>query len=76
MLVLTKNENRQLDTVFSGDKDLVFDYPELYEKLYEYFLNSGKMPYGVAKARTGMPDVWILDELAKDGSIYKAFQEV
>ena len=36
-----------------------------YEKLYEYFtFTTALMPYGVAKARTGDPDVWILDYLA------------
>ena len=33
-------------------------------KLYEYFVfETGEMPYGVAKARTDTPDVWILDYL-------------
>jgi hypothetical protein len=35
-----------------------------YEKLFEYFCFSGEMPYGIAKARTGDPDLWILEELA------------
>jgi hypothetical protein len=34
-----------------------------YEKLLWYYIDSGEMPYGVAKARTGMPDLWILDQL-------------
>jgi len=36
-----------------------------FQKLYEYFAFDGpiRMPYGVAKARTGEPDVWILDYL-------------
>lgn len=33
-----------------------------FEKLYEYFaFETAEMPYGVAKARTETPDVWILD---------------
>ena len=32
-------------------------------KLYEMFLP--EMPYGVAKARTGDPDVWIGDRLSQ-----------
>ena len=36
---------------------------EVYEDLYNYFANSGEMPYGVMKARTGMPDEWIIDRL-------------
>ena len=37
---------------------------ESYDKLYEYFaFESNEMPYGVAKARTGEPDIWILEYL-------------
>jgi len=45
------------------DHDGCFMETNAYEKLYEYFCNSGEMPYGVAKARTGDPDVWILEYL-------------
>ena len=34
-----------------------------FEELYEYFLMSGEMPYGIAKARTGDPHQWIWDKL-------------
>ena len=35
-----------------------------YQKLYEYFaFESCEMPYGIAKARTGDPDSWILEYL-------------
>ena len=35
-----------------------------YHKLFVYFTEeSGEMPYGTAKARTGDPEVWILDRL-------------
>ena len=42
---------------------------ELFEQLYTYFLNSGDMPYGVAKCRDGMPDVWIFDRLDQMGLV-------
>ena len=32
---------------------------EVYHELYNYWLNSGEMPYGTAKARDGDPDEWI-----------------
>jgi hypothetical protein len=32
-----------------------------YEKLFDFYIN--EMPYGVAKARDGEPDVWIIDRL-------------
>ena len=35
----------------------------VYDELFDYFANSGEMPYGVMKARTGMPDEWIADRL-------------
>ena len=37
----------------------------LYDNLYEYFQSD--MPYGVQKARTGMPDEWIADKLIELG---------
>tara|TARA_Y100000310_G_scaffold308236_1_gene351138 strand:+ start:2178 stop:2411 length:234 start_codon:yes stop_codon:yes gene_type:complete len=43
--------------------------PELYgshayEKLFEYFtFTTCEMPYGIAKARTGDPDLWIIKRL-------------
>ena len=36
---------------------------EAFGKLYDYFMHTGEMPYGVAKARTEMPDAWILEQL-------------
>ena len=48
-----------LDDESQGD----FHGTASYTKLYEYFCSTGEMPYGVAKARTGDPDVWILDYL-------------
>jgi len=38
-----------------------------YEDLYEYCMDSGDMPYGVAKARTGDPYEWMENQLEKDG---------
>jgi len=46
---------------FSGD-DLILG-SDFYNDLYEYFLNSGEMPIGIAKARTGDPDLWISEKL-------------
>ena len=36
---------------------------EFYMELYTYFLDSGDMPYGVAKARDGDPYTWVADKL-------------
>lgn len=43
--------------------DLVDMGTELYDELLNYYMESGEMPYGVAKARTGMPDEWIAERL-------------
>jgi hypothetical protein len=42
------------------------DNPEFYEALFDYYLNSGEMPYGVAKAREGDPVQWIADKLDRE----------
>ena len=38
----------------------------LYDALYDYYLDSGEMPYGVAKAREGDPYAWISDRFYND----------
>ena len=35
----------------------------LYQELFEYFSNSGEMPYGTQKGRDGDPAQWMNDEL-------------
>ena len=41
---------------------------EYYDTLFGYYLS--EMPYGVAKARTGDPDQWILDRLEEELGVY------
>ena len=53
--ILDTNEVTDLDQIEYGS--------EVYEDLYNYFANSGEMPYDVMKARTGMPDEWIIDRV-------------
>ena len=36
---------------------------DLYDALYDYYCESGDMPYGVQKARTGDPMNWVADQL-------------
>ena len=45
------------------DVDQIDYGDECYDDLYDYYANSGEMPYGVMKARTGMPDEWIHEKL-------------
>lgn len=37
-----------------------------FDELFEHYLSTGRMPYGVAKARTGDPYQWIADELERE----------
>ena len=53
--ILDKHDITHLDQIENGS--------EVYEDRYNYFAESGEMPYGVMKARTGMPDEWIIDRV-------------
>jgi hypothetical protein len=48
---------------FKTDGDLDHD---LYEALFDYYMDKGEIPYGVAKGRTGDPYEWISDKFAQD----------
>ena len=58
---LTLQEISQVDAAFDGYID--FYETTAYTKLFNYFLDAGEMPYGVAKFRTGEADEWILEQL-------------
>lgn len=36
---------------------------DAYDAVYDYYVDSGEMPYDVMKARTATPDEWIFDRL-------------
>lgn len=36
---------------------------DLYEALFESYVNSNEMPYGVAKARSGDPYEWVAERV-------------
>ena len=57
--ILENNAVTDLDQIEYGS--------EVYEDLYNYYANSGEMPYGVMKAREGTPDEWIIDRLIDMG---------
>lgn len=59
---LTSTEMNQMGAYIAGS--IEFYGSSAYDKLYHYFtVETGEMPYGVAKARTETPDEWILDYL-------------
>ena len=47
------------------DMDEIEYGSQCYDELMDYFAD--EMPYGVMKARTGMPDEWIHDKLCDLG---------
>ena len=51
--ILESNSINDLDDIEYG--------VQCYDELMDYFAD--EMPYGVMKARTGMPDEWIIDKL-------------
>lgn len=59
---LNFEEINELNTFLKGNATSDFS-EQLFGKLYEYFLMSGDMPYGTAKARTGDPHQWIDERL-------------
>lgn len=60
---LTTTEIKEIPLFISGDLEPFYDSSS-HDKLYEYFaFETGEMPYGVAKARTGTPDEWIMEKL-------------
>lgn len=42
---------------------------DVEEAVYSHYMNSGEMPYGVAKARDGDPAEWIANRLAEEYDI-------
>lgn len=51
---------------------------DLYEALYDYYIDAGEMPYGVAKAREGDPYQWVSDHFADELALMghqRQFQE-
>ncbi len=41
---------------------------EVYQDFYEYYVNNGEMPYGVAKARTGDLYWWVAQKILEGTS--------
>jgi hypothetical protein len=55
-------ESRCIGKVHRGEAELD-EFPGLYEKLFDHFIDNNEMPYGTAKARDGDPVEWIGDHL-------------
>ena len=62
----TYEEYALVKNICVGHRDYEDTTSALQEKIYSWYLDSGEMPYGVAKARTGDPDAWIYDRLSEE----------
>ena len=60
---LTPEEIDVVESYMVEDNDGCFIETSAYAKLLDYFAD--EMPYGTAKARTGEPDIWILERLSE-----------
>lgn len=63
---MTADEQIEFKEICTGEADYFDASRGLQDKLYEWYLDSGEMPYGIAKARTGDPDEWIQDRLEQE----------
>ena len=62
--ILAKHRE-SFESVMMG-QSMLYDHDTFFDELYEYFVNSGEMPYGIAKAREGDPDQWIQEYLEQE----------
>ena len=63
---LTETEARNVATWLDEGDDLDVD---VEEKLFSFYMDSGEMPYGTAKARDGDPQEWIFNRLTSELSL-------
>ncbi len=57
--ILDSNQITDIDDIEYGS--------QCFDELFSYWADQGEIPYGVMKARTGMPDEWIHDKLCELG---------
>jgi hypothetical protein len=62
--ILDRNKE-SYDAVLGGEDLITFG--KLYRELISYYMSNGEMPYGIAKARDGDPQQWIMDRLDSMG---------
>jgi len=62
--ILDQN-SESYQAVLAGEDLITFG--KLYRELISYYMSNGEMPYGVAKARDGDPEAWIMDRLDSMG---------
>ena len=60
------DQNAESYQAVVAGEDLI-TFGKLYRELLSYYMSNGEMPYGVAKARDGDPETWIMDRLDSMG---------
>jgi hypothetical protein len=65
---LTAAEIKEIPRYLTYSRADFYDSPS-HDKLFEYFaFKTREMPYGTAKARTGDPEIWIMERLKQLGA--------
>jgi len=60
--ILDPEDIIKIELILCGDESSEsFLHSKAYEQLFEVYME--EMPYGIAKCRSGEPDLWILDRL-------------
>lgn len=66
---LSSVEIEYMRSGFQNDEE-IFDNEEAFDKLFNYYMDTGQMPYVYAKGRDATPDEWIdmhWEELTEKG---------
>lgn len=66
----------ELKKIRSNKYNYLDKFPDLYEKLFNYFSSTKEMPYGVQKARTGDPYDWLYKRVDKELSKKESFNKI
>jgi len=62
---LTPDEVAWVESEWKADEAQgLYDNQIIFEKIFNYYMDIGEMPYEVAKARTATPDEWIAERWA------------
>ena len=61
---LTEKDLEKTKLIVRNGEDIC-DCIYLFDKWYDYFVNTNSIPYDTAKARDGDPCQWIYEELEK-----------
>jgi len=73
--ILSDEEKQQIKMWVNNQIEDLDD--DLFEKLFQHYLENGEMPYGTAKARTGDPYQWMFDRMDQEyGNMTEAAEEM